>query len=297
MTKKQDIVAVCDRTLFVLNEKGSIRYQKRLEYTPSCIKTYHLPGLNKDFVQFGDRNLTQALSQASNSDANTPLFSYILGSFSNYLMIYKDIQLVWTTKTTSPPIFIETSAFDKQDGLIVTLSDSGQLQVSYLGMEPPISSHNLDLNQGKDINYEQMDQEHQRLLARIRNHEDEKQVEPSDKLNVNAVLNQMIEKTSEYVDDPEGVYARNESGQVIRLKLKISLSYFAGQYPYGGCFSNVTLNIQAPAGVLADRTVIKIDSLDFSGRSKTPPFFNVYLYPLRTGHPTSKKVSVMASFQ
>jgi hypothetical protein len=33
-----------------------------------------------------------------------------------------------------------------------------------------------------------MDIEHQRLLARIRNHEDEKQVEPDDKLSVSAVL-------------------------------------------------------------------------------------------------------------
>lgn len=32
------------------------------------------------------------------------------------------------------------------------------------------------------MNYEQMNIEHQRLLARIRNHEDEKQIEPEDKI-------------------------------------------------------------------------------------------------------------------
>ena len=81
-----------------------------------------------------------------------------------------------------------------------------------------------------------MDIDHQRLLTRIRNHEDEKQVEPSDKLSVNVQLGSQIESCHEYIDDPQGIYARDEAGKIIRIKLKISLSYFAGQYPYGTFF-------------------------------------------------------------
>lgn len=48
ISRKCDIVIVGEQTVFILNEAdGKIRYQRRLEYTPSCIKTYHVPG-NKD---------------------------------------------------------------------------------------------------------------------------------------------------------------------------------------------------------------------------------------------------------
>jgi hypothetical protein len=70
-----------------------------------------------------------------------------------------------------------------------------------------------------------MDMEHQRLLSRIRNHEDEKQVEPDDKLVINTQLSSFIEASNEYIDDPKGIYARNEKGKVIRMSMKITLNY------------------------------------------------------------------------
>ncbi len=77
----------------------------------------------------------------------------------------------------------------------------------------------------KNLNYEQMDLEHQKLLARIRSHEDDKQAEPLDKLVVNLNLANCVEVCQEYIDDPESIYARDENGQLLRLKLKITLSY------------------------------------------------------------------------
>ena len=78
-----------------------------------------------------------------NTFGETPCFNYILGSYSSYLCIYKDLQLTWTAKTQSPPIFVETEEFQNQKGLIVTLSDKGWLQVSYLGTEAPKSTANV----------------------------------------------------------------------------------------------------------------------------------------------------------
>lgn len=60
ISRKQDIVVIGEQTVFVLNEQeGKIRYQRRLEYTPSCVKTYHVPG-NKDIFESGEeRNARQ----------------------------------------------------------------------------------------------------------------------------------------------------------------------------------------------------------------------------------------------
>jgi hypothetical protein len=55
--KKNDIVVVGEQTFFIINESdGKIRYQRRLEYTPSCIKTYHIPGQSKDIYENEERN-------------------------------------------------------------------------------------------------------------------------------------------------------------------------------------------------------------------------------------------------
>lgn len=57
----------------------------------------------------------------------------VLGTFENFLMFYNDVRLVWTVKLPMSPIFIDRMKVDETDGLIVTLSDRGHLQVSYLG--------------------------------------------------------------------------------------------------------------------------------------------------------------------
>ena len=78
------------------------------------------------------------VSHAISGTHDSPCFSYILGSFSHYLMIYKDVQLMWTAKTQgSAPIYVNITRIENQDGLMVTLSDTGYLQVVCLGTEAP----------------------------------------------------------------------------------------------------------------------------------------------------------------
>ena len=122
-----------EQTIFILNEtSGKIRYQKWLDYGPSCMKIYHNEKGSEIYT--ADRWDT---STFMSGDADSPGFSYLLGSFSNYVMVYKDVQLVWTAKTPEAPIFVDITSIDKQKGLIVTLSDTGFLQLSYLGTSPP----------------------------------------------------------------------------------------------------------------------------------------------------------------
>ena len=59
----------------------------------------------------------------------------MIGSFEGYLMVYKDIQMVWTTKLPLPPVFLSKATFSGKQGLIVSFSDCGHLHVSYLGTD------------------------------------------------------------------------------------------------------------------------------------------------------------------
>lgn len=70
-----------------------------------------------------------------NGTLETPCFMTLMGSFNNFIMVYRDVRLVWAAKLPTAPIFMERVTFEDQDGLIVTMSDNGFLQVSFLGTE------------------------------------------------------------------------------------------------------------------------------------------------------------------
>lgn len=57
-TKTIDIVVACEQTIFILNERGTIRYQRRLEFQPSCLLTYHLPSIGAD-IHIADESVSK----------------------------------------------------------------------------------------------------------------------------------------------------------------------------------------------------------------------------------------------
>lgn len=123
-----DIVVTCDSSLFILTERGHIRYQRRLDYTPSCIKTYHLKTSGSDIFEDENRSMGQVMTDARETGfLDTPCFMSMICTFNNFLLIYKDVKLVWAARTVNAPIFIDTAKFEDQVGLIVTMSDSGFL--------------------------------------------------------------------------------------------------------------------------------------------------------------------------
>ena len=131
-----EVVVSGEQTVFVVTDKGQIRYQRRLDYTPSCLMTYHLEAMGADIFEDDERKKEQVMAQAqSHMVLETPCFMTILGSFSNFLLVYRDIRLVWAARTQLAPIFVARATFEGRNGLIVTLADNGFLQVSYLGTE------------------------------------------------------------------------------------------------------------------------------------------------------------------
>lgn len=57
-------------------------------------------------------------------------------------------------------------------------------------------------------------------------------------------LSSMVEAANEYIDDPKHLMARNDKGQVVRMKLKITLSYKpATSYSSVGIFKNTHIHL------------------------------------------------------
>ena len=65
---------------------------------PSCIKTYHLPKNGADvFNEDGERKIADM--EGDQKSMTTPCFMMLLGSFNNFLMVYRDVRLVWAART------------------------------------------------------------------------------------------------------------------------------------------------------------------------------------------------------
>jgi hypothetical protein len=83
----------------------------------------------------------------------------LLGSFNNFLMVYNDVRLAWTAKTQVAPVFVDIANFGDSKGLIVTMSDSGFLQVNYLGTEQlSTNAQALTLKDQKKVDFEAVNQ-------------------------------------------------------------------------------------------------------------------------------------------
>lgn len=50
--------------------------------------------------------------------------------------------------------------------MLVTAEEDGHLNVSYLGTDPP--APNVEVIESKELNYDEMDSEHRKLLSIIR---------------------------------------------------------------------------------------------------------------------------------
>lgn len=51
----KEVIVSCEQTLFIINAAGQIRYQRRLDYTPSCLLTYHLEKHGADIFEDEER--------------------------------------------------------------------------------------------------------------------------------------------------------------------------------------------------------------------------------------------------
>ena len=85
--KVNDIVVVGDQSMFIINEgTGKLKYSRRYDYSPSCIKVYH-NDKGSEIYTGNKRDMTSIRK----GEADSPCFSYLMGSFSNYVMVYKDV--------------------------------------------------------------------------------------------------------------------------------------------------------------------------------------------------------------
>uniref|UniRef100_A0A4W5LC18 Bardet-Biedl syndrome 9 n=1 Tax=Hucho hucho TaxID=62062 RepID=A0A4W5LC18_9TELE len=129
-------IFVCgERNLYCLKDNGHIRFMKKLEYNPSCFLPY---------------------SSVSEGTTNT-----LVGNHNNMLLVYQDVTLKWAAQLSCSPVAVRDLK-----GVVVTLSNEGHLQCSYMGTDPSFfSTPKVD---AREQDYSQIDSEMKSLQRVIR---------------------------------------------------------------------------------------------------------------------------------
>uniref|UniRef100_A0A8C3BB44 Bardet-Biedl syndrome 9 n=1 Tax=Cairina moschata TaxID=8855 RepID=A0A8C3BB44_CAIMO len=129
-----------ERNLFCLKDNGQLRFMKKLDYSPSCFLPY---------------------CSVKEGTINT-----LVGNHSNVLNIYQDVTLKWAAQLPHVPVSVKVANIQNLKGVIVTLSENGHLQCSYLGTDP--SFFQAPRIESKEVNYEEFNAEMKELQKIIR---------------------------------------------------------------------------------------------------------------------------------
>uniref|UniRef100_A0A7S1IUQ3 PTHB1 N-terminal domain-containing protein n=2 Tax=Eutreptiella gymnastica TaxID=73025 RepID=A0A7S1IUQ3_9EUGL len=251
-----DIIVLGERTVFIIKEQGQIRQQKRLDYFASCLTPYLYSGDSK--VQ-----------------------NVMIGTYNNSIQIYNDVSLIWAAKTPSVPLAMEVSSMCKVDGMIVMLTADGQLSINYLGTDP--ASTPVQNLESKELDYEDMDEEHRRLQALIRQAVNAGKAEPKEQIQVKAQVPPTLDSPQDGTfDSPASQHHRSTT-------VKLFLSYSGDED-----IENAVLTVNVPSPFQLDEQSILILSLHGSGGRdpQTPMVVHLTIY-LPDVTPTGNSIGLL----
>jgi len=225
-----DIVVLAERLLIFLKENGAVRDQRRLDYSACCCR---------------------AFTPAFTPGGVAPQDQLLIGSRTGSLLIYRDMELLWSARLPSPAASLGFGSFGGQPGLILCHGTDGGLRLCYLGTA---QAERVVSAEGKELNYEAMDAEHRKLLGVIRDTSSAAKKEPTDGVTLWAQVPHVCD-AKEYPDEPPA----------LTLTLYISHS---GAAPLGP----VSLAASCAPPLYLNTDAVVIPSLP-SGRAGTPvPF-------------------------
>mmetsp|Transcript_21979 Transcript_21979/g.38663 ORF Transcript_21979/g.38663 Transcript_21979/m.38663 type:complete len:878 (+) Transcript_21979:165-2798(+) len=263
---QQEILVIGEHTLFTIKENGGIRLQKRLcEYSITAALCYKL------------------MPETPDAPA---MHNLVVGTASGHLMVFHEMQLHWCARLHNMiPVQIAVADIGGVRGMIVTMDDRGKVQVSYLGTDPPMAS--LVNTEMKELNYDEMEEEHQDLLQIIRQTHGEGAREAEEQLKLRAQVPVCLDQSHEDDTDPDDPVGRVD-GAVMQCTVRLFLSLQGKK-----AVENVTITIKAASCFLLSQNSIHIDKVSPGG---TPQVLSVVIRVLSSVLCSSLDVLACASY-
>ena len=141
------VVILGRQTLMTVLDTGGILWSKRLEFSPRCM-------ISSSSLMYDKRVVT------------------LITTDTGTLMFYDNTTLKWATQLPyNPACMMRGRLWDRessntQDGLLVFLSEEGEVTVSYLGSDPTLFT--APPPDSREVNYDETDRELSKLSALIK---------------------------------------------------------------------------------------------------------------------------------
>lgn len=139
--KKDLIYVLGEKHWFCFNDYGTLKCLKRLDYHPSCFYSYLGP-----------------------SEDASPFL--MIASHAPSLYIYQDASLQWAAQLPSIPVAVSRANLQDLQGVLVFLSEDGELSCAYLGTDPAIFVP--PTIESRELNYAETDKEMNELQKIIK---------------------------------------------------------------------------------------------------------------------------------
>lgn len=269
-----DLLVLGEFTLFGIKAHGELFMQKRLGFHPSAMCLF------------------PRAPSTDSSPVTAMMDNLLVASHSKLWTVFKDKALVWSACPATVPVALHVAEFGNTSGMIVSLDSDGALSVNYMGTDPPSTS--VVAADTKEVNYEEMDEEHRQLLNVIRRSQGERRTEPKDRVLIRAQVPAILDAVSDRRDEFHRRKSSDSSStdglaKGVQLTMRIYVTYTGATR-----VSNVSLAICTPENIIASESSIVIESID--GKSSTPLIVPVVLRPNAAVMPTSLDVIVSASY-
>jgi len=161
-------------------------------------------------------------------------------------------------------------------GMIVCMDRRGKVQVCYLGTDPPTAS--LVNTEMKELNYDEMEEEHQDLLRVIRQTHGEGAREAEEQLRIRAQVPSSLDACQEDDADAEDPVGRAD-GMVMQVTVGLFVT-LQGRKPV----ENVTVTLKAPSCFALSQTSVHLDKVSPGGTPQViPVVFRVWNTVLCSG--------------
>eukprot|EP00899_Mesostigma_viride_P000204 jgi/Mesvir1/10184/Mv16992-RA.1 len=267
-TNQLDIVVLAERSLYCISETGALRFQKRLDYNPFAVIPYAAT-LDKDPMTKGSHHL-------------------IIADTTGALLFYKESTLIWAAKGDFVPVSVGVGKFKHLPGMVVTLGEQGHLSVTYLGTDPPL--HVVGAYEGKELDYEEMDAEHQHLLGVIREFTGDKRLEPAERLVLRAQVPSRLDHISNMDhEDDHGLQGVRSPRNAKQVTARLFVSYTGKEV-----LENVSVSVAVPPPATCSEPLITIPQI--AGGRSTPIIVPITIVAGASAVPSSMTVSVVAAY-
>ena len=265
LKKKEEIIVLSETLLNLIDSNGVLLYQKKLDFEPMCFYAYNITDDN-----YEKNNIFDLMC--------------LISSTYHHIMIYKGFQLAWVAKVFDTPVFISLNTFDNIQSLIVTLSDTGNINLLYLGME---KIKNMKLIKTKDIDPKKIAKEREKLSQIIANYE--KGIFMNDKenaLKINALVHKDIFSTDNNIDDK--IFYKDNYGKILESVVQL-------EFEYGGAeASDIKVNVVCPYNIICDDPIFTISSLGMNSNKSIKK--NIKFRVIEEYYPTFLNIEVYASY-